>query len=241
MSDDAPTRAAVVVDDPWPTDPGALVALQEVLADLDPPVWRPANARAVSVGASYVCSRRGVGGPGAADDPGWASVARKEPGHRSVTVTVRGILPHGYAPGLLALREGALRHAAVARLERWPDVLLVDATGRDHPRRAGLALHLGAALGVPSIGITDRPLHASGDAPADERGATSPLLLDGETVGCWLRTRAGVRPVAVHAAWRVGVDEAAAVVLAAATKARTPQPLREARRVARLARSDAGA
>jgi deoxyribonuclease V len=117
-------------------------------------------------------------------------------------------------------------------------VLLVNATGRDHPRRAGLALHLGAVLGLPTVGVTDRPLLAVGAQPADAAGATTPLLLDGEPVGCWLRTREGVRPVAVHAAWRTDVATAVAVVRAATRRpARTPEPLRRARTAARVARA----
>src|SRR4029453_17576075 len=80
-----------------------------------------------------------------------------------------------YEPGLLALREGALLEGAVRALGHPPDVLLVDATGRDHPRRAGLALHLGAMLELPTIGVTHRLLAAEGGWPADERGARSPL------------------------------------------------------------------
>ena len=103
-----------------------------------------------------------------------------------------------YEPGLLALREGPTLEAAVRPLSLPPDVLLVDATGRDHPRGAGMALHLGAVLGLPTIGVTHRPLLAGGDWPDDRRGATSPLLLDGERVGAWLRTHAGARPLAIH-------------------------------------------
>src|SRR5436305_1869658 len=75
-----------------------------------------------------------------------------------------------YEPGLLALRAGRLLEDAVRRLPRSPDVLLVNATGRDHPRRAGLALQLGAVLGVPTVGVTHRPLLAAGEWPADEIG-----------------------------------------------------------------------
>jgi deoxyribonuclease V len=115
-------------------------------------------------------------------------------------------------------------------------MLLVDGTGRDHPRRAGLALHLGAVLDLPTVGVTHRPLGAAGKWPPDERGARSPLLLDGEQVGYWLRTRAGTRPLAVHAAWRTDAETAAEVVLSAC-RLRTPEPLRRARRRARRARS----
>jgi deoxyribonuclease V len=117
-------------------------------------------------------------------------------------------------------------------------VLVVNATGRDHPRRAGLALHLGAVLDLPTVGVTDRPLLAEGDQPPDVHGAAAPLLLDGEPVGCWLRTRSGARPVAVHAAWRTDVATAVEVVMAATRRpARTPEPLRRARTAARVARA----
>jgi deoxyribonuclease V len=123
----------------------------------------------------------------------------------------------------------------VRALPAAPDALLVDATGRDHPRGAGLAWHLGAMLGIPTIGVTHRPLLARGEWPGDERGARSPLWLGESVVGYWLCTRVGRRPLAVHAAWRTDPDTAADLVLAV-SRHRTPTPLREARRLARTAR-----
>jgi deoxyribonuclease V len=146
-----------------------------------------------------------------------------------------------YEPGMLARREGPLLEDVVRALAVAPDVLLVDATGRDHPRRAGLALHLGAALAMPSVGVTHRPLLARGEWPDAAGGSAAPLVLDGELVGRWLRTRAGARPVAVHCAWRTSVDVAVEVVMAASQGRRTPEPLRIARRLAREARAASGA
>jgi len=156
-----------------------------------------------------------------------------------VTAVVTGRAGAAYEPGLLALREGPLLEASVRALPVEPDVLLVDATGRDHPRRAGLALHLGAVLDVPTIGVTHRPLLARGDWPADERGGCSSLLLGRELVGYWVRTRRGRRPLAVHAAWRTSPETAAKLVVDLAAHARTPEPLRQARRIAREARARA--
>ena len=87
-----------------------------------------------------------------------------------------------------------------------------NATGRDHQYPAGLAVHPGAVLDLPTVGVTDRPLLARGDLPPDVAWATAPLWLDGELVEAWLRTRPGARPVAVHAAWRTDVERAIAVV-----------------------------
>jgi deoxyribonuclease V len=147
-----------------------------------------------------------------------------------------------YAPGLLARREGPVLANAVTALELLPDVLLVDATGADHPRRAGLAVHLGAVTGIATVGVTQRPLVASGPPPQLRRGAMAPVRVGERCVGFWVCTKTGARPVMAHAAWRTSPETAAATVLAASTdEARTPVPLQEARRVAREARALAGA
>jgi deoxyribonuclease V len=213
----------------WPGTREDLVEEQLRLAALEPAPWRlDPGAR---VGSVFVCFARGGSGPGRAGDPAWAAACA---GRETVAVAGRAAAP--YEAGLLALREGALLEAAARALGQPPNVLLVDATGRDHPRRAGLALHLGAVLDLPTIGVTHRPLAAEGGWPADERGAMSPLLLDDELVGYWLRTRPGTRPLAAHAGWRSDAETAAGVVLAT-SRVRTPEPLRRARRRAREARA----
>lgn len=217
----------------WPVSEEALIGVQEELARATFTLWRPRGA--FTVGGCYVCFAQARPGPGVEGDAGWAAAALG-----AQTAVVRGRAPAGYRAGLLALREGGLLEGAVRALPALPDVLLVNATGRDHPRRAGLALHLGFVLGVPTVGVTHRPLLAAGDWPDDERGATSPLLLDGSLVGYWLRTRRGTRPLAVHAAWRTGPEVAVEVVLRATERSRTPEPLRRARTAARAARADDG-
>ena len=142
-----------------------------------------------------------------------------------------------YEPGLLALREGPLLEAALRSLPAAPDLLVVNATGRDHPRRAGLALHLGARLGLPSIGVTNRPLLATGASPEDRRGATSPLRIGDEIVASWVRTRPGTRPLVAHPGWRTNPEQAIELLLRLTPRWRTPLPLRIARQAARLARA----
>jgi deoxyribonuclease V len=210
-----------------------------VLADAKPPPWRSvAEPAFLAVGAVAICFPSGTSDPGARGDRAWAAAAVLS-GRRTVDeATVVGKAGARYEAGLLALREGPLLEAAVLALHEAPDVLLVDATGRDHPRRAGLALHLGAMLGVPTVGVTHRPLLAEGDWPAEAKGQSAPLVLDGERVGAWVRRRAGARPVAAHSAWRTDVDTAVRVVLGTAGSHRTPDPLRRARRLARLARAE---
>jgi deoxyribonuclease V len=197
-------------------------------------VWRPASAPVRRDGSPYRDPGRVLRGTHSVDGPRRATDV-------DVLAVVGDRVPGPYQPGLLALREGPVLGAAVALLDPRPDVLLVDATGLDHPRSAGLALHLGAVAGLPTVGVTRRPFLAGGDPPPAVRGATSLLRIGHRVVGCWVCTRTGARPVAAHAAWRTGPETAADVVLAASTEAaRTPVPLQEARRVAREARSLAG-
>jgi deoxyribonuclease V len=224
----------------WPGSVDELIAAQTALAAAQPARWRPADPTLVSVGACFVCFERGGRGPGDAGDRGWAAAVWSSADGRTDVVTAEGRAAAPYTAGLLALREAPLLARALDGLPHLSDVLLVDATGRDHPRRAGMALHLGAALDLPTVGVTNRLLVARGDPPGEDRFARSALVLAGETVGYWVRTRPGRHPVAVHAAWRTDADTAAAVVTACVGRFRTPEPLRRARRAARLARAEAG-
>lgn len=213
----------------WPQTPGRLATEQDRLAVEVWTAWRPHGRYAA--GAVFVCFDQESPGNGSVGDRGFAAAACGDE-----VAVVTGEAPAGYSPGRLALRQGELLERAVRGLGAQPDVLIVDATGRDHPRRCGLALHLGAVLGMPTVGVTHRPLRAEGAWPADERGATSPLLLDGERIGYWVRTKPGTRPLAVHAAWRTGPEVAVEVLLSATGVARSPEPLRRARAAARRLR-----
>jgi deoxyribonuclease V len=224
---------------PWPTNAEELVAVQDQLARVMGGPWRTPSEIG-RVAACFVCFERGGTGPGDAGDRGWAGAclirAEGEP-HTSV---VRGMAEAQYEPGFLALREGRLLEAALRSLPAAPDLLVVNATGRDHPRRAGLALQLGARLEIPSIGVTNRPLLATGALPEDRRSATSPLWIGDEIVASWVRTRSGTRPLVAHPGWRTNPDQAVELLLRMTTRWRTPQPLRIARQAARLARATSG-
>ncbi|MFO8149102.1 MAG: endonuclease V [Trueperaceae bacterium] len=199
-----------------------------------PPPCRAALA--ARVGACFVCFAEDADALAAGAEPAWAAAATFEGGRRVAAHVVAGTTAANYAPGLLALRAGPLLERAVAGLPVRPDVLLVDATGRDHPRRAGLALHLGAVLDLATVGVTDRPLAAVASAPGGS-AEPQPLTLDGQLVAYRVWTRLGARPVIVHAAWRTDPATALAVVRGVAGATRTPTPLREARRLARTARA----
>jgi deoxyribonuclease V len=219
----------------WPATVQELIRLQHALGEMTPERWQPPTTL-TRIGACFVCFEH-IQGAGAADDRGFAGAAVTHRRRLLAGVSSSGTARGPYLPTLLALREGSLLEQAVRALAIVPEVLVVNATGRDHPRRAGLALHLGAVLGLPTVGVTTRPLVAEGAWPTDQRGATAPLLLGGEVVGCWVRTRAGAKPVAVHAAWRTDAQDAVQVVLAGTRRARTPEPLRRARTLARTRRA----
>jgi deoxyribonuclease V len=213
----------------WPQSPGRLASEQDRLASEVWTAWRPHGR--YTVGAVFVCFDQAAPGNGSVGDHAFAAAARGDE-----VVVVTGQAPSGYVPGGLALRQGQLLERATRGLSALPDVLIVDATGRDHPRRCGLALHLGAVVGVPTIGVTHRPLRGRGEWPADERGATSPVVLADELVGYWVRTKRGTRPLVAHAAWRTGPEVAVEVLLSATDRARSPEPLRRARAAARRLR-----
>jgi deoxyribonuclease V len=225
----------------WPTSPEELIDAQHALANARPGRWQPAPAAPrdeLAIGACAVVFPRGLAGRGARGDRAWAAAAVLLRRRVVAESSVSGAAAAPYVPGLLALREGPCLEAAVRALLLAPDVLLVDGTGADHPRRAGLALHLGAVIGLPTVGVTHRPLLAQGTWPDDVRGAHAPLVLEGDVVGAWLRTRRGARPVVVHPGWRTTLSDAIEVVSMAASGHRTPEALRYARHRARIARAN---
>src|SRR5262249_49883966 len=171
------------------------------MAAARPPPWRP-QARDYLVGGCFVCFARTAEGRSLRAQRGWAGAALAVGTRVLASLSVSGAAGGAYEAGLLALRGGPLLEGARRGLPRAPEVVLVNATGRDHPRGAGLALHLGAVLGLPSVGVTHRPLLARGEWPGEEAGAYSPLLYERETVACWLRTRPRRRPLVAHARWR---------------------------------------
>ena len=133
-----------------------------------------------------------------------------------------------YVPGLLSFREAPALLAAFERMEHEPDVLLVDGQGVAHPRRFGIASHLGLLLGRPAVGCAKSILFgkAAAELP-QERGSTTPLLSpSGETVGMLLRTRDGVAPIVVSVGHRVSLDEAVRFVFSVCRKFRIPEPIR---------------
>lgn len=137
-----------------------------------------------------------------------------------------------YVPGLLSFREAPAVLAAMEQFDVPPDLLLCDGQGIAHPRRLGIASHLGLLLDIPAIGVAKtRLIGKHGEVP-DERGAWVPLRDGGETIGAVLRTRRGVKPLYVSPGHRIGLESAIAWVMACLTRYRLPETTRWAHRLA---------
>ncbi len=137
-------------------------------------------------------------------------------------------------PGLLSFREAPALLAALACLSRAPDLLFIDGQGLAHPRRLGLASHVGVLADLPAIGVAKSRLIGTFDPPAPEKGAAAPLIDKGETIGAVVRSRAGVRPLFVSIGHHISLDAAVDLVLEAAPRYRLPEPTRLADRLSRM-------
>lgn len=144
------------------------------------------------------------------------------------TATTHGAIPFPYVPGLLSFREIPILLLAWEKLRLKPDVLMVDGTGIAHPRRLGIATHIGLLLNVPTIGVAKSVLVGSYEEPPHLPGAHTPLVYKGEIVGAALRTRAHVRPVFVSPGHLITHEEAITLVSTCVLRHRIPEPTRNA-------------
>lgn len=131
-----------------------------------------------------------------------------------------------YVPGLLSFREVPALLLALAKLRRRPDLLICDGQGYAHPRRFGLACHLGVKTGIPSLGAAKSRLLGKHRQPGRRTGGRAPLMDGGEVIGTVLRTRTGVRPLYVSVGHRISLDTAAGYVLRCCRGYRLPETTR---------------
>ena len=148
------------------------------------------------------------------------------------TQVVTDSIEFPYVPGLLSFREAPLILAALEKLTVTPDLILVDGQGMAHPRRMGLASHLGLFLGVPTIGCAKSRLCGECEEPGREAGSYADLTDKGEVIGAALRTRAGVKPVYVSIGHMIDLPSAMRWVLACCRGYRLPEPTRLAHQAA---------
>ncbi|MER7836925.1 endonuclease V [Streptomyces sp. NPDC096040] len=155
--------------------------------------------------------------------------------------TAVGRVSFPYVPGLLAFREIPTVRAALDALPCPPGLVVCDGYGLAHPRRFGLASHLGVLTGLPTIGVAKNPFVFAYDDPDAPRGSHAPLLAGTEEVGRALRTRDGVKPVFVSVGHRVSLDNACAHTLALTPDYRLPETTRRADALCRRALREAQA
>jgi len=214
--------------DDWPQTPEQAVPVQERLRTLvvTHDDFPRSLARIAAVDAHY----------GEPDGKTWAAVAEIDPDTLELTRSVLLAQPtrFPYVPGFLSFREVPAMAAALALLPAPPDLVVVDGQGIAHPRRFGLACHLGVVTGLPTLGVAKSRLVGRYEEPGPQRGASSPLFHRREMVGVALRTRAGTRPVFVSAGHRVGLESAVELVLRFSPRWRLSEPIRLADAVSRM-------
>ncbi len=142
-----------------------------------------------------------------------------------------------YIPGLLSFREIPAWVAALRKLRQPPDVLMCDGHGIAHPRRFGIASHLGVLCGLPAAGCAKSRLVGTHVEPPVRRGGRAPLRDKDEVIGTVLRTQTGIRPVYVSIGHRMGLASAESLVLDCALKYRLPEPTRLADRLVAAAKA----
>lgn len=133
-----------------------------------------------------------------------------------------------YIPGLLTFREGHVVLEAFRKVERRPDAVIFDGQGRAHPRRLGLASHLGLWLGLPTVGCAKSRLTGEHEEPGREKGEYAALMDEGERIGDVVRTRTDVKPVFVSPGHLSDVPTSRELVLNCCTKYKLPEPTRQA-------------
>lgn len=209
----------------WPTSEAEALAVQEELrtsvelADHAPAPGAPGTVLA-GVDVAYDDAHDVVAAAAVALDAVTLEVVAQATAHARV--------PFPYVPGLLAFRELPPVLAALERLGRTPDLVVCDGYGLAHPRRFGLASHLGVLTGMATVGVAKTPFVFRHGPVGPARGDSAPLLDGTEEVGRALRTREGVRPVFVSVGHRAGLDSACAHTLALARRYRLPETTRRA-------------
>ncbi|MEV0557145.1 endonuclease V [Streptomyces sp. NPDC050597] len=223
-------RTTVRIPAGWPATEEQARAVQDELRGrvvLDEPGPPPGTGRVTGVDVAYDDERDVVVAAAVVLDASTLDVVAE--------ATAVGQVPFPYVPGLLAFREIPAVVAALEALPCAPGLVVCDGYGLAHPRRFGLASHLGVLTGLPTIGVAKNPFTFTYEEPGAPRGSASPLLAGEEEVGRALRTQAGVKPVFVSVGHRVTLDTACAHTLHLAPRFRQPETTRHADALCRRA------
>ncbi|MEU8520890.1 endonuclease V [Streptomyces sp. NBC_01216] len=225
-----------IIDTPegWPADESAARRLQRELSArlvLDEQGPEPGTGHVTGLDVAYDDERDLVAAAAVVLDAATLDVVEE--------ATAVGRVSFPYVPGLLAFREIPTVRAALDTLRHDPGLLVCDGHGLAHPRRFGLACHLGVLTGLPSIGVAKNAFTAGYAPPGPGRGDSTPLLADGEEVGRALRTQRDVKPVFVSVGHRVSLERACAHTLLLAPRYRIPETTRRADALCRRALEEA--
>jgi deoxyribonuclease V len=210
---------------PWNVTPEEAIALQkrlraEIVSD------RPIDLEAIRHVAGVDVSVKN-------DVSQAAVVVMTFPGFQPVeTVLAQRPTPFPYIPGLLSFREGPVLEEAFERLKIEPEVFLFDGMGIAHPRRIGIASHLGLWLRKPTIGCGKTLLCGRYRDLGEDKGSSAPLVDKGETIGVALRTRSAKNPMFISPGHLADIPTAAELVLRCSPKYRLPEPIRLAHNAA---------
>ncbi|MGW2813397.1 endonuclease V [Streptomyces sp. NPDC001415] len=219
----------------WPDSEAAALAVQDELRGkvvLDEPGPAPGSGLVTGVDVAYDDERDLVVAAAVVLDAATLEVVEE--------ATAVGRVAFPYVPGLLAFREIPTVLAALERLGSGPGMVICDGYGLAHPRRFGLASHLGVLTGLPVMGVAKNPFTFTYEQPGPRRGDSSPLLADdGAEVGRALRTQDGTKPVFVSVGHRVSLDGACAHTLELARRYRLPESTRHADSLCRRALKEA--
>lgn len=205
----------------WDITPTEAIALQRQLADSVIRTDDPRPLRYVAgVDASYSrFSPRVFAGVVVLDVNAWDEVE---------SAGVETITKFPYVPGLLSFRECPAILEAFAKLKQTPDLIVVDGNGIAHPRRLGIASHLGVMLDLPTIGNAKSRLIGEHEELPEKRGSAVALLHKDEEIGRVLRTRDRVKPLYVSIGHRISLARACELILSFCTRWRQPEPIRRA-------------
>jgi deoxyribonuclease V len=207
----------------WDLEPRAAIALQRDLAKRVTTSGGPMRVETVA-GVDLGFSRDGseaIAGVIVYSYPDLEEIERK---------SARGPVPYPYIPGLLSFREGPVLEMAFAEVSHEPDVVLFDGQGIAHPRRLGIASHMGLLLERPTIGCAKSRLCGGHEEPGPKRGDWVPLVDGerGETIGAVLRTRDRVKPIYVSSGHLISLEASIDIVMRCLDRTRIPKPTREA-------------
>lgn len=148
------------------------------------------------------------------------------------TITAQQPTPFPYIPGLLSFREGPVLMEAFEQVHNEPDVFIFDGMGIMHPRRLGIAAHMGLWLQRPTVGCGKSHLVGTYDPPDNEKGAMSAVMYHGQQLGVVLRTRINVKPVYISSGHLIDLASAVKLILYTTPKYRLPEPIRQAHNTA---------